>query len=375
MKVFLCGDVIPGCPATFTGLDDGEIFRQVVAHVAADHGIASPPPELRGLVLAATRVGAPSQEQKLVRVPGDGRRQQSHRATRPGSVARKRVGRRLRSAFDDAPIGMAVTTPTGAFVEVNRALCDLLGRTALDLLSCSIDDVLTADDAAAARAARQQMLERRIPRHQTESHLMHSDGHVLLVLLTCSLVFDHVTATPAHIVCHLQDITARQTEQEALAHQALHDSLTGLPNRVLFLDRLEHALQRRERRPMSIAVLFCDLDRFKWINDSFGHAAGDAVLVEFACRLRTVKRRGDTAARLYGDEFVVLCEEPGKFPAAHVAERIRHTFNSPFIVGGEEVFLTASVGAAIADDSDRTPADVLRRADQAMYAAKQRRTR
>lgn len=312
MRIFSGGDVVTGCTATFTGLDDADIITQAFAHAAADHGMTSPPPELGERVLAATRtVAAPGCEQDLRRVAGDGRRQESHRGRHSDDGGQPPVDRRLRSAFDDAPIGMAVTTPTGAFVEVNRALCDLVGRTAADLRLRSIDDILTVDDAAAASTARQQMIESRTHRHQAETHLVHADGHTVLVLLTCSLVLDVATAVPAHVVCHLQDITARQTEREDLAHRVLHDSLTGLPNRALFLDRVGHALHRSERRPRSVGVLFCDLNTFKRINDTYGHDAGDAVLVEFARRLRAVQRCGDTAGRLYGDEFVLLCERRG----------------------------------------------------------------
>ena len=151
-------------------------------------------------------------------------------------------------------------------------------------------------------------------------------------------------------------------------HQALHDPLTGLANRRLFQDRLEHALTGAEGDPSTVAVLFCDLDRFKLVNDSLGHAAGDELLVAVARRLRTCLRDGDLAARLGGDEFAVLLpdvQDPGD--AERVARRIVDVLAAPFALGGREVVATASIGIAL---GTHDPVGMLRDADVAMYAAK-----
>jgi len=165
-----------------------------------------------------------------------------------------------------------------------------------------------------------------------------------------------------------------QVAERALLHQAFHDTLTGLPNRALLADRLGQALARRERRSLEAAVLFLDIDRLKWVNDSLGHAAGDQLLVDVAGRLKGVLRPDDTVARFGGDEFVVLCEElgsPGE--ALCVAERLREALATPFQLRGREICLTASIGIALASTSTHdTPDALLRDADSAMYRAKER---
>jgi len=158
-----------------------------------------------------------------------------------------------------------------------------------------------------------------------------------------------------------------------LAHRVLHDPLTDLPNRTLFFDRLELALNRLRRHHTSVAVLFIDLDNFKVVNDSLGHTAGDKLLVEIASRLRHAIRPSDTIARFGGDEFVVLCEDIGEArDAMVVAQRIVAAAARPFLLEGREMFVTAAVGIALAIDHEATPETLLRDADVAMYRAKER---
>jgi diguanylate cyclase (GGDEF)-like protein len=165
----------------------------------------------------------------------------------------------------------------------------------------------------------------------------------------------------------------RQTLQEQLQHEALHDSLTGLPNRTLFLDRLNHCLERKARSATPSAVFFIDIDGFKRVNDSFGHAIGDELIQGVAKRLRAAVHIADTVARWAGEEFTVLIEEPETKEAAHEgAERILKEIRAPFRVNGRDVFLTASVGVAYGARLPGYGHELIREADVAMYGAKER---
>ena len=165
---------------------------------------------------------------------------------------------------------------------------------------------------------------------------------------------------------------ARLTElQEQLTHQAYHDSLTDLANRSLFGQHIDQALRRRAEGAASVAVIFLDIDDFKGVNDTLGHAAGDALLVEVAARIRGCLRRPDTAARLGGDEFAILIEGvDSATEAEHVARRVIDVLREPFTVSGTSVIVRASLGIAVADNTDANAASLMRQADVAMYVAK-----
>ena len=202
-----------------------------------------------------------------------------------------------------------------------------------------------------------------------EARILRPDGsEVWLSTRAVNMLDDEAVGS---IVVNVHDITDRKRAEEELTHQAFHDSLTGLANRALFRDRVEHALSRRQRSGMDPAVIYIDLDSFKNVNDGLGHEAGDALLREVAARLQMVVRSGDTVARLGGDEFAVLVEESRhvQIEAEAIAERALQSLSMPVTIGDREVTVSASLGIAHADDSS-TATSLLRDADVAMYQAK-----
>ena len=181
-----------------------------------------------------------------------------------------------------------------------------------------------------------------------------------------------IDGVPVGRVWSFRDITARKKAEEQLLHDAIHDGLTALPNRTLFLDRLEHAIRRSQRALKHVfALLFVDLDRFKVVNDSLGHLAGDELLVSLADRLRACVRPADTVARLGGDEFTILLDVIAHPEEAIIAaERIQRAVAAPFNIRGTEIFTTASIGIAVSAPHYVQPEEMLRDADIAMYRAK-----
>jgi diguanylate cyclase (GGDEF)-like protein/PAS domain S-box-containing protein len=204
---------------------------------------------------------------------------------------------------------------------------------------------------------------------EAEWRLRYADGaHRHMAAVATNLLDD---PRVEGIVLTLRDVDARKALEEQLRHRAFHDPLTGLANRALFYDRLEHALTRGSREDTEVAVLFIDLDDFKTINDSLGHATGDTVLEEVALRLTGCLRSADTAARLGGDEFGVLLESlSGPAAAQDTAARVLASVGQPLTVGDQAIALSVSVGVAISAPNERGVDELLRRGDLAMYAAK-----
>jgi diguanylate cyclase (GGDEF)-like protein/PAS domain S-box-containing protein len=405
---------------------------------------------------------------------------------------------RFRGSFERAATGMALVGTDGRFLRVNRSLCEILGYPEGELLGKTFQEITYPDDLEVDLEHLRRLLAGEVRTYQTEKRYLHKDGHVVWALLSVSVVHDEEDE-PLYFVSQIQDVTERKkvekviieseerfrslvqyssdiitilaadgtvryvspavervtgfkpeeqvgtnafgsvhpddreqalntfsevlkrpglhpplefrvphkdgswrylehvvtnllddpavrgvvvnswdvTERKALveqlSYQAFHDPLTGLPNRALFMDRLELALTRANRRGSIVAVLFTDLDNFKVINDSLGHKAGDQLLVAVAERLKACLRPEDTAARLGGDEFTILVEDIASVgEVVQIAERIAEILRPPFALGEQEVFATVSTGIALYSSAQEQAADLLRHADLAMYRAKRR---
>ncbi|HYN84121.1 MAG TPA: EAL domain-containing protein [Pyrinomonadaceae bacterium] len=278
---------------------------------------------------------------------------------------------RFRSAFDHAAIGMALVTTEGRWLQVNRSLCDILGYSDRELLATDFLTVTHPDDLATALSNIGQLLKGKAATTQMEKRYVNKNGHVVWVHWSASLARDSYSKS-VHLIFQIQDITDRKLAEQRLHHDAFHDSLTGLPNRALFMDHLKLAIARSQRHSEQLfAVLYLDLDRFKIINDSLGHSIGDQLLIGIADRLTKNLRPGDTVARLGGDEFTILVEDIAEErESVQIAERIQKELSAPFQIGGREVFTTVSLGIAPSTTGYEQAEDILRDADTAMYRAK-----
>ncbi|MDX2097697.1 MAG: EAL domain-containing protein [Leptolyngbyaceae cyanobacterium bins.59] len=279
----------------------------------------------------------------------------------------------FRLTFNLAPIGMALTTPEGQFLEVNQALCDTLGFSAAELKQRTIASLSVPDGEGIDHSMTQKLLSGEFSNYQIEKNYLSRDKGPVHFLLQVTLVQDN-QGKPLHCITQFVDITERKRVEDRLVYDALHDALTGLPNRSLFTDRLRQAVARTRRNSeYQFAVLFLDLDRFKVVNDSLGHLLGDQMLIETARRLCACLRPGDTVARLGGDEFTILLDSIQSISdATQIADRISQLLAVPFNLEGHEVFTSASIGIALSASGYVNPDDLLRDADTAMYRAKER---
>ena len=263
----------------------------------------------------------------------------------------------------------AIVDQAGTMRYVTASVARVLGYRPEDVLGRPFGDLVHPEDRQALGDELSAPADR-TPR-PVLTRLLHRDGS----WPWCETLVANLLAEPAirGIVITTRDVTERENLRLDLAHRATHDDLTGLPNRALFADRLQHALARRpETDLLDRAVLFLDLDGFKTVNDSLGHVAGDEVLRAVAGRLLACLRPADTVARLGGDEFAVVLEDVRGVPQVEeVADRILDAVARPIPVSGQEIRLTASLGIAIARP-DVSAEDLLREADSAMYLAKRR---
>ena len=275
---------------------------------------------------------------------------------------------RFSQAFDTSPIGMAFSDRAGLLLQVNPALCRLVGQAGDDLLGRPLAGLAHPEDDSHLARSLVELVDGPHSTYQGEHCLAGADGAVLHVLLSSTTM----GTGPGRFFTQIVDVSEQYAITGHLAHAATHDPLTGLSNRIHFADRLEHAVAVAAREKRRVGLLYIDLDRFKEVNDGFGHHCGDEVLVELSHRLAGVVRDTDTVARLGGDEFAVLLSNPASMEESMlVAQRAIDSLSRPLRVGPQRFSFRASIGVAHWPEQGPGPDELLRQADGAMYLAKQ----
>ena len=284
---------------------------------------------------------------------------------------------RFEVTYSSALVGMMMLSPEGEILDANPAMHRLLSARDGSLEGRSVIEFLPTDDLTEVLSEFEKRERHSADTTRAEHRLKQTTGDIVWVDSSISSVRDSDGDKSFDIVM-MQDITKRKQAEDALraqaelsAYQALHDSLTDLPNRTLFRDRLGQAIEAVRRQKCNAAILMIDLDGFKEINDSLGHAGGDEVLVEVSRRLRSVTRGGDTAARLGGDEFALLLPDV-RVPedVERVVERVQEAFAQPIIALGRRVAVNVPIGISLAPTDSESIDALLHAADVAMYQAK-----
>jgi len=285
--------------------------------------------------------------------------------------------RRFRQLFEQSVDALFLHDEEGRIVDCNKEACRSLGYGREELLQLRLSNFVVDLIPPSERESRPDTPWRRALRGGPaaefsfhENRHRRKDGTTFPVEVGIGSI-EH--GGRRLILASVRDITERKVLEEALAHRASHDNLTGLPNGTVFRERLAQALSRSSRRGDRVAVMFLDLDDFKNVNDSLGHHMGDRLLVAVAERLRSCVRTEDTVARLHGDEFVVLLEDlTREDETLRVAERILKAMRRTFVLGGREIHVTPSLGVALspADGEARSGRDLVEDADEAMYRVK-----
>lgn len=278
---------------------------------------------------------------------------------------------RFRNILEHAPIGMAIVSLSGRFLQVNRALCNIVGYSKEELQGLTFQAITHPDDLDLDLANAQRLLSGEIRSYQMEKRYIRKDREVVWIQLTGTVLKD-AEGVPLQFVAQIEDVTERRRAQEQIRQLAYYDTLTNLPNRRLLLDRMHHALSQAKHHGRSMAIMFLDLDHFKRINDTLGHDVGDELLKVVARRLSVCIRSGDTVSRQGGDEFVIILEEVAHSQdAALVAEKAIKALNEPVIVREHELHITTSIGIALYPINGTDDAlELMKKADIAMYAAK-----
>ncbi len=271
--------------------------------------------------------------------------------------------------FEQAPMGIAVSSLDGGLIRVNAAYAKILGYRPEELVGKTLQEITHPDDWTDCSTHMAAAVAGDVEAYTVEKRYVRADGHIVWASVGASCVRDRA-GEPLYLIAQIEDITERHALRDKLAYAAVHDQLTGLPNRTMFMDRLERLIVRAERRGRHVALMFLDLDRFKLINDGLGHDAGDRLLQRVALRLQASLRAGDVLARFGGDEFTLLCEVASEEEAVEIARRLGVAMDRPLTEANHEQFISLSVGIALSSSETTHPTALLRNADVAMYRAK-----
>jgi diguanylate cyclase (GGDEF)-like protein/PAS domain S-box-containing protein len=279
---------------------------------------------------------------------------------------------RFRAIFEQAAVGVAeVEMETGRFVMVNQQLCKIVGRTEEEMLATTFLALTHPDDLHLHEEQTTQLAAGKIGHYDLEKRYLRKDGGIVWVNLTISPLQKTEEASTHNLIV-VQDITERRQAAEKIQQMAYHDSLTGLPNRKLFSDRLDIALAQSQRNQKEVGIAMLDLDHFKGVNDTLGHDVGDLLLKETAERLSAALRKGDTVARFAGDEFLLILPDLKVIEdAIRVAQKIVDSFRKPFLIDTHQLAVTTSIGIAVYPHDGTDEGILLKNADIAMYQAKQ----
>jgi diguanylate cyclase (GGDEF)-like protein/PAS domain S-box-containing protein len=285
-------------------------------------------------------------------------------------TARKVAEQRFQAAFDRAPAAMAIVDLDGRYIQANDTTGAMLGLPAGEVVGRNWLDFVHPDDAERVATSGLRIALGEIESAPDEIRIVRADGSMIWAYGDAALLRD-ANGAPLYLLGLMADITARKQLEEQLEHEATHDPLTGLPNRLLFRRLAEQAAARASRHGSRLGLVYLDLDGFKRVNDTFGHSAGDELLVRVAERLRGSIRAEDTVARFGGDEFALLCaDSPGGDDAHRIALRCIDALAVPFRIGMHEVHVGASAGVAVHDGRGCEVDGLLDQADAALYRAK-----
>jgi diguanylate cyclase (GGDEF)-like protein/PAS domain S-box-containing protein len=329
----------------------------------------------RGRVLGALEFYAPriaSPDQGLVRVLRVAAAEIGHFYQRAVDMEQLRDSeQRFASTMELAAIGIAHVGDGGEFIYANPQLCEMLAYGEGELLGLTVGDITHPDDAGMTDDLRDQLRSGAIKSFKVEKRYLRKDGTPLWVGLTIAVKRDR-RGQPVYDVSVVEDISNRKRAEEKIQYLATHDGLTGLPNRAMFTELLSLATETARRYKRTFAVLFVDLDRFKVINDTLGHEAGDVLLREISARLKDCVRASDVVARLGGDEFVVLLQEvSGETQVGSIARNILSAVMKPVVILGHECRVTASIGVCMHPEEGQDDQALMKHADMAMYLAKE----